>query len=63
MIKAREIKVRAKIKLNVNIIIFLILNINWTIVLLLMKRSVRNGKRRIRKSDFILTNSLSKRTS
>jgi hypothetical protein len=63
MIKARETRARARIKLNVNIVIFLMLNMNRITVLLLMKRSVRNGKRRIRRSDSILTNSLSKRTS
>jgi hypothetical protein len=60
---ARETRARARIKLNANIVIFLVLNTNRMIVLLLMKRSVKNGKRRIRRSDSILMNSLSKRTS
>jgi hypothetical protein len=59
----RETRARARIKLNVNIVIFLVLNTNRMTVLLLTKRSVRNRRRRIRKSGSILTNSLSKRTS
>ena len=61
VIKVRErAKARIRTRYLISITIFLILDINPITIWLLTKRSIRNGRRRIRRSDSILTNLLSK---